>query len=382
VVRRELGRFRGREIDTSGDGFFAIFDGPGRAIRCACAVRDVIQTLGLEIRAGLHTGECELIGDKIAGISVHTGARVAGFAAPGEVLVSSTVKDLVAGSGIELVDRGEHELKGVPGVWRLYGLRATIAWSYDLLSEEEQRVLRALSVFAGGCTLEAADEVAEADLDTMQSLVEKSLLRFTDERYWVLETIREFASEQLSMSSAAEEARRRHALYFTVMAETADEQWLDDGHDEWLDRLEMERQNLRAAVEWAREVERPDIALRLTVGASRFWMVRGPVPEGLRWLEDARHAATEAPLRLRAAALRRVAAFRIRLGAPREPTVPLRGACFCLGRWETSTTSRWRLKKSVSRWLNLLKWLWHASVSPRLLSCFGSTAVISRLRAS
>ena len=119
-VRRELERFRGREVDTAGDGFFATFDGPARAIRCACAIRDSVRSLGLEIRAGLHTGECELVAEKVAGIAVHTAARVAGLAQPSEVLVSSTVKDLVAGSGIDFVERGEHELKGVPGIWRLY----------------------------------------------------------------------------------------------------------------------------------------------------------------------------------------------------------------------------------------------------------------------
>lgn len=107
LVRHELARFRGREIDTAGDGVFASFDGPARAIRCACAIRDAVRTLGLEIRSGLHTGECELVGDKIAGIAVNTGARVAERADPGEVLVSRTVKDLVAGSGIEFVPRHE-----------------------------------------------------------------------------------------------------------------------------------------------------------------------------------------------------------------------------------------------------------------------------------
>jgi class 3 adenylate cyclase len=120
-VRRELERFRGRELDTAGDGFFATFDGPARGIRAACAIRDSIRALGLEIRAGLHTGECELTGEKVAGIAVNTGARVAATAAAGEVLVSSTVKDLVAGSGIAFEDRGEHELKGV-GSWRLYSV--------------------------------------------------------------------------------------------------------------------------------------------------------------------------------------------------------------------------------------------------------------------
>jgi len=122
AVRRQLAQWRGTEIDTTGDGFLATFDGPARAIRCACAARDAVRDLGLEIRAGLHTGEFEIFGSTIAGLTVHTGARVAALAGPGEVLVSSTVKDLVAGSGIELDDRGEHELKGVPGTWRIYAV--------------------------------------------------------------------------------------------------------------------------------------------------------------------------------------------------------------------------------------------------------------------
>jgi len=122
VVRTQLGRFRGREVDTAGDGFFASFDGPARAIACARAIVETMPELGLEVRAGLHTGECELIDGKVAGIAVHTGARVAANAQPGEVLVSSTVKDLVAGSGITFQDRGQHELKGIPGEWHLYAV--------------------------------------------------------------------------------------------------------------------------------------------------------------------------------------------------------------------------------------------------------------------
>ena len=122
-IRRQLLRFRGREVDTAGDGFFASgFDGPARAIRCACAIVDSVRELGLDVRAGLHTGECELIDGKIGGIAVNIGARVAARAGPGEVLVSSTVKDLVAGSGLEFHDRGAHELKGIPGEWRLYAV--------------------------------------------------------------------------------------------------------------------------------------------------------------------------------------------------------------------------------------------------------------------
>jgi class 3 adenylate cyclase len=122
VVRTRLERFQGREIDTAGDGFLAMFDGPARGIRCARAVVDGVRELGLELRAGLHTGECELVGADVRGIAVHTGARVAALAGAGEVLVSSTVKDLTAGSGIEFEDRGEHELKGVPGEWRIYAV--------------------------------------------------------------------------------------------------------------------------------------------------------------------------------------------------------------------------------------------------------------------
>jgi class 3 adenylate cyclase len=120
IVRTQLSRARGREVDTAGDGFFAAFDGPARAVRCAKAIVDGVRELGIDVRSGLHTGECELVDGKVTGIAVHTGARVAAHAGPGEVLVSSTVKDLVAGSGLEFEDRGVHDLKGVPGEWRLY----------------------------------------------------------------------------------------------------------------------------------------------------------------------------------------------------------------------------------------------------------------------
>jgi class 3 adenylate cyclase/pimeloyl-ACP methyl ester carboxylesterase len=122
LVRRELARFRGEERDTAGDGFFATFDGPARAIRCAQVVARDVRALGLEIRAGIHTGECELHDDKVAGIAVSIGARVAAQAEPGEVLVTGTVKDLVAGSGLEFEPRGEQALKGVPGAWPLFAV--------------------------------------------------------------------------------------------------------------------------------------------------------------------------------------------------------------------------------------------------------------------
>jgi class 3 adenylate cyclase len=122
TVRKELATFRGRDVNTTGDGLLATFDGPARAIRCACSIRDRVRPLGLQIRTGLHTGECELIGDDVGGIAVHIAARVSAKADPGEVLVSSTVKDLVAGSQLRFADRGAHQLKGVPDEWRLYSV--------------------------------------------------------------------------------------------------------------------------------------------------------------------------------------------------------------------------------------------------------------------
>jgi class 3 adenylate cyclase/pimeloyl-ACP methyl ester carboxylesterase len=124
VVRSQLARFRGREVNTSGDGFLAMFDGPQRAIRCAIAIRDAVQALGIQVRAGLHTGECEIRGDDIGGIAVHIGAPVSALAGPNDVLVSSTLRDLVIGSGLEFQERGVHELKGVPGEWRLFAVAA------------------------------------------------------------------------------------------------------------------------------------------------------------------------------------------------------------------------------------------------------------------
>jgi class 3 adenylate cyclase len=122
VVRAQLARFRGREVNTAGDSFLAMFDGPQRAIRCALSIRDAVQALGIEVRAGLHTGECEVRGDDIGGIGVHIGARVSALAGPNDVLVSSTLRDLVIGSGLEFEERGAHALKGVPGEWRLFAV--------------------------------------------------------------------------------------------------------------------------------------------------------------------------------------------------------------------------------------------------------------------
>ena len=124
IVRKELARFRGKEINTTGDGFLATFDGPARAVRCAIAIALAVRQLGIEVRAGVHTGECELMGDNVGGIAVHTGARIMAKAEPGGVLVSGTVKDLVSGSGINFQDHGVHQLKGIPDEWRLFSARS------------------------------------------------------------------------------------------------------------------------------------------------------------------------------------------------------------------------------------------------------------------
>ena len=122
TIRRNLGRFRGKEVKSTGDGILATFDGPARGVRCACAIAEEIRPLGIDIRAGLHTGECEMVGDDVGGIAVHIGARVAALAGGGEELVSSTVKDLVAGSGLRFADRGNQSLKGIPDEWRIYAV--------------------------------------------------------------------------------------------------------------------------------------------------------------------------------------------------------------------------------------------------------------------
>ena len=122
VVRRELKQFRGRELDTAGDGFFASFDGPARAVRCAQAISSGARLVGVDVRAGVHTGECEIVGEKLGGIAVHIGAHIAALAGGGEVLVSNTVKDLVVGSGLSFESRGQHVLKGVPGAWSVYAV--------------------------------------------------------------------------------------------------------------------------------------------------------------------------------------------------------------------------------------------------------------------
>jgi predicted ATPase len=184
-------------------------------------------------------------------------------------------------------------------------LRATIEWSYELLAPEEQRLFARLAVFSGGCTLEAAEEVAAADLDTLRSLIDKSLLRHTEERFWLLETIREYAAERLDDCGEAEELRRRHVEHFLALAEEAHpnvrDEWLRGGR-EWLDRLEREHDNLRAAFDRLEASGETELALRLAGALSAFWESRGHVPEGRRRLERALRAE-ERPTAVRARAL-------------------------------------------------------------------------------
>jgi class 3 adenylate cyclase len=124
LVRSEIAHFSGREIETAGDSFLVTFSGPARAIRCACAIRDAVKRLGIEIRAGLHTGEIELLGEKVSGIGVNIASRVMDKAGPDEVLVSRTVRDLISGSGIDLKDKGVHQLRGISEAWRLYAVES------------------------------------------------------------------------------------------------------------------------------------------------------------------------------------------------------------------------------------------------------------------
>jgi predicted ATPase len=205
-------------------------------------------------------------------------------------------------------------------------LRATIEWSHDLLTAEEQRLFARLSVFRGGCTLEAAEEVCEAGLDTLQSLLDKSLLRKRDAagepRYWMLETIREYAIERLEESGAGDEVRRRHAEWFLALAEEA-EPYAREVDRAWLDRLELELDNLRAALDWLERAGETQLVLRLAGALVDLWGARGHFAEGRRRLEDAL-AADESPTAARANALNaaadlaigdaNVAAARLRAG--------------------------------------------------------------------
>jgi predicted ATPase len=178
-------------------------------------------------------------------------------------------------------------------------LRATIAWSYELLTEGERRLFARLSVFAGGCTLEGAADVAEADLDTLQSLVDKSLIRLADGRFWMLETIREFALERLEETGGAEDLRQRHSAYFLELGELARPEFFGPSSSIWFDRLQAEHDNVRAALGEALEHGRADVALRLGGAVWIFWVTRGYWSEARRWLESALAAGTESDPDLR-----------------------------------------------------------------------------------
>ncbi len=157
-------------------------------------------------------------------------------------------------------------------------LRATIEWSYELLTPEERQLFARLSVFLGGCTLEAAEDVCDADLDTLQSLVDKSLVRFTNGRYWMLETIREFAADALAASSDAEKLGRRHAEHYLRLALEAEPELSGAAQALWLDRLSEEHDNLRAALDWSLTAD-PEVGLRIAVSMVRYWQFRGHLPE-------------------------------------------------------------------------------------------------------
>jgi predicted ATPase/class 3 adenylate cyclase len=181
-------------------------------------------------------------------------------------------------------------------------LRATIAWSYDLLADEEKRLFARLAVFAGGCAVEAAEQVAEAGLDALQSLVDKSLLRHTQERFWMLETIREFATERLEDMEESDELRRRHAEHFLTLAEEAEPNLFGASPGAWLDRLEREHDNLRAALDRLEALGETEHLLRLAGALAEFWTVKGHLTEGRRRLESALEA-DERPTAARAKAL-------------------------------------------------------------------------------
>jgi predicted ATPase/class 3 adenylate cyclase len=166
-------------------------------------------------------------------------------------------------------------------------LRATIEWSYDLLSEEEQRLFRFLSVFSGGCTLEAAEEVCDADLDTLQSLVEKSLLRFSNERYWMLETIREYAAGRLEESGTVDELSRRCARFFVALVEVAQPHLTGPTQAAWLERLHAEHANFRRVLQWLGERREAELQLRMVAALWRFWHLHGFLGEGRGWLREA-----------------------------------------------------------------------------------------------
>ena len=256
-------------------------------------------------------------------------------------LAAARVKALSSG---QILERLEQRLPLLTGgardmPERQRTLRATIEWSYDLLTEDEQRLFSRLAVFRGGCTLEAAAEVADADLDTLHSLVDKSLLRHTDERYWMLETIREYATEELEESGEAEDLRQRHAEHFLALAEEAEPN-LRGGpaEKEWLNRLEREHDNLRAALDRLEDSGATERVQRLAAALAPFWIIRCHVDEGERRLESALHT-DERPTAARADVLHGLAMLaEMRGGDLAAAKVRLEEALSIYGQLETRAT--------------------------------------------
>ena len=193
-------------------------------------------------------------------------------------------------------------------------LRATIEWSYQLLSEAEQELFRRLSVFAGGCTLAAAEDVTAADLDRLESLVEKNLIRFSDERYWMLEAIREYGVERLDETPTARDSRANHGEWFAALLDRAEPELEGPGQDVWLDELDREHDNIRAALRWALPDVDPQLALRIAGSSATFWWVRGHWTEGRRWCEEALSRAGDEQPALRAKTLEGAAHLAYRQG--------------------------------------------------------------------
>ena len=219
-------------------------------------------------------------------------------------LAAARARLLSPGQILERLSQRLDLLKGGRDVEaRQQTLRATIEWSHDLLSSEERRLFRRLAVFAGGCTLAAAEEVCDAELDALQSLLEKSLVRRGEERFWMLETIRDFALERLEHSNEAHELRRRHAVHFLLLAKEAKLE-LEGGPAQWawLERLEQERDNLRASLTWAQEAD-VELGLRLSAALVEFWDIRGPIGEARTWLSTLLERAGTETLELQAAVL-------------------------------------------------------------------------------
>jgi predicted ATPase len=213
-------------------------------------------------------------------------------------------------SPAQILERLSHRLDLLKGRRdadpRQQTLRATIEWSYDLLADREQRLFQRLSVFLGGCTLQAAEEIVDADLDTLQSLVEKSLVRHADERFWMLETTHEYALERFEQSDEAEKVQKRHASYFLAFVEDRDTRFPGREESLTLEQLNSEHDNLRAALRSAIDRGDAESALRLAIGLQRFWRLRGHLSEGRSWLEEALATGDHSP-RLRAQGLRALA---------------------------------------------------------------------------